>query len=255
MVEAVILGSGTSNGVPTLGVEYSAEFLAKPKNHRTRSSLLLRGPEGNLLVDCSPEMRLQLLREDVSQVDAVIITHTHADHIMGMDDLRAFVLKTGRDMPVYAYPEHQVDIRRVFAYAFAELPPGIEVPRFELMDLPPVLKTCGMEVQSFRVRHGATEVAALKVNRFGYITDVSEIPAEVWPHFCDLDTLVIDAVRRRPHPNHLHFARAIEVAEQLGAKMTYFTHLSHDYDHDITERDELPPTIRLAFDGLRIDIL
>ena len=253
-ITAVILGSGTSNGCPSLGYDYAPEFLANSKNWRTRSSLLLQGPTGNLLVDASPEMRLQLLREDVKALDAVLITHTHADHIMGMDDLRCFEQRSGRQMVMYAQRHDQETIRRVFAYAFGEFPPGVHVPRFDLRDLPEVIEVGGMAVQTFIVMHGPTPVVGLRVGGFAYLTDVSEIPAAAKEFLSGLDTLVIDAVRRRPHPNHFHFEKAKEVAEEIGAKMTYFTHLSHDYDHDTTERDELPANIRLAYDGLKIAV-
>lgn len=253
MSTAVVLGSGTSNGVPMLGVEYSPSFLADQKNHRTRSSLLLRGPQGNVLVDCAPEMRLQLLRADVKSLDAVIITHTHADHIMGMDDLRSFCIVQRRDMPVYTLPQHQDDIRRIYPYAFRDFPPGIEVPRFDLQDCPEQLELAGLQIRTFVVEHGAVPVIALRVNDFAYITDVSHIPDTVWPLLEGLETLILDAVRYKPHPNHFHFEAAIEVAGRIGAKCTYFTHLSHDYDHELVEAT-MPPQIRLAFDGLELEI-
>ncbi len=253
MSEAVVLGSGTSNGVPTLGIRYAPEFLANPKNHRTRPSLLLRGPGGNVLVDCAPEMRLQLLREQVYDLSAVIVTHTHADHVMGMDDVRAFCLKNSRKMPIYASAESQADIRRIFGYAFADFPPGIWVPRFELRDPQPVLELCGLSIQTMPVFHGPAPVLALRVNDFAYVTDVSEIPGETWERLQGLDVLMLDAVRYAPHPNHYHFDRAIEVAQALGARTTYFTHLSDDYDHDRTEA-ALPEGIHLAYDGLRISL-
>lgn len=251
---AVILGSGTSNGCPSLGYDYSPEFLANPKNWRTRSSLLLKGPEGNLLVDATPEMRLQLLHAEVKMLDAVLITHTHADHIMGMDDLRCFELRSKRSMAIYAQPQDQVTLRRVFQYAF-EPPIGkVHVPKFELFDVPDVLSVGGMDVQTFIVNHGPTPVVGLRVGNFAYLTDVSEIPDSARRFLSGLDTLILDAVRRSPHPNHFHFEQALKVAGEIGAKMTYFTHLSHDYDHDLVERDELPPYIRLAYDGLALNI-
>ncbi len=137
MPEAVILGSGTSNGVPSLGIEYPAEF-ANPKNHRMRPSILLEGPTGNFPVDCPPELRLQLLREHILMVHAVLITHTHADHVMGMDDLRAYCMLSRKPMPIYTTPEYQEDIKRIFKYAFDEFPTG-EVPRFEFIDPPPLI--------------------------------------------------------------------------------------------------------------------
>lgn len=254
MIEAVILGSGTSNGCPSLGFEYPEAFLANPKNWRTRPSLLLRGPIGNLLVDCAPEMRLQLLRERVLDVESVLITHTHADHIMGMDDLRCFEQRSGRDMTIYAQPADQAVLRRVFAYAFADFPPGIHVPRFQLQDVPVVIECGGMQIETMTVFHGSIPVIAIRVGDFAYVTDVSRIPDDVMARLTGLKTLVLDAVRRKPHPNHFHFDRALEVAREIGAEMTYFTHLSHDFDHDVCESEELPPEIRLAYDGLCLKV-
>lgn len=251
--EVIVLGSGTSNGVPSLGIEYPESFLANPKNHRTRPSIIFTGPQGNVLVDCAPELRLQLLREKIMRVDAVIITHTHADHVMGMDDIRAFCLLTKRSMPIYTTPEYQQDIRRIFKYAFDEKPTG-EVPRFHLIDIPDRLDCCGFQFQVMTVWHGPTiPVLALRVNDFAYVTDVSYIPPEAEAQLVGLDSLILDAVRYKPHPNHYHYEKAVEVAQHLGAKTTYFTHLSDNYDHDVTERT-LPPGIRLAYDGLRIEI-
>lgn len=253
--EVIVLGSGTSNGVPTLGVDYSSEFLANPKNHRTRPSILVRGPDGNLLVDCAPEMRLQLLREGIKMVDAVIITHTHADHIMGMDDLRSFCLRSKQAMPVYTLPRYQEDIRRVFDYAFLPFPDGVEVPRYNLRDLGPELphqvNLCGLDVTVLQVWHGPWPVLALRIGDFAYVTDVKTIPPETEPYLYGLKTLILDAVRRRPHPNHMHFDEAVEWAEKLGAEQTWFTHLSHDYNHDAVNAT-LPPRIQLAYDGLKI---
>lgn len=250
---AIVLGSGTSNGVPTLGKVYSSEFLADKRNHRTRCSIFLEGPTGNVLVDCAPEMRLQLLREEIFDVEAVLVTHTHADHIMGMDDLRSFCLKYERPMPIYTSPQYQDDIKRIFPYAFADFPSGIWVPRFDLRDVPPVIRHGGLEIVTFWVEHGPWPVLALRVNDFAYVTDVSHIPDEALGHLQGLDTLVLDAVRYRPHPNHFHFEKAVAVATELGARRTYLTHLSDDFDHAATESG-LPDSIRLAFDGLQIDI-
>jgi phosphoribosyl 1,2-cyclic phosphate phosphodiesterase len=253
MAEVVVLGSGTSNGVPMLGVAYPPEFLANPKNHRTRPSILIAGPEGNVLVDCAPEMRLQLLRENVLSVESVVITHSHADHIMGMDDLRSFCMVTRKPMPVYALPCYQDDVRRVFTYAFNDYPAGIEVPRFDLRDVPPRLLSGGLDIETLTVMHGTMPIVALRVGDFAYVTDVSEIPADAMRSLKDLDTLMLDAVRYEPHPNHFHYDKAIEKAMEIGAKKTYFTHLSHDYDHDVTNA-ALPSGIELAYDGLRIPL-
>jgi phosphoribosyl 1,2-cyclic phosphate phosphodiesterase len=253
MAEVIVLGSGTSNGVPTLGVHYPSSFLADPKNHRTRASILVQGPTGNLLVDCAPEMRLQLTRELIYDLEAVLITHTHADHVMGMDDLRSICLKTGQAVPVYTRPDYQADIRRIFPYAFREFPQGVFVPRFDLIDCPAQLTVGGMSISTFEVIHGKIPVIGIRINNFAYITDVSEIPAHVWPLLQNLEVLMLDAVRYEPHPNHFHFDKALEIGEQIGAKRTIFTHLSHDYNHSVTEK-QLPNSFELAYDGLRISI-
>lgn len=249
----MILGSGTSNGVPMLGYVYPPGYLDDPRNRRNRACLLLKNGERNLLVDCPPEMRLMLTAEGVTDVEAVLLTHTHADHVMGMDDLRSLCMIHGRAIPVYARPEHADDVRRIFPYAFQEARPGVAVPRFEMNDVPPVLHLAGLELRTFPVEHGRTTVTAFRVNGFAYLTDVSRIPDESLPLLEGLDTLVIDAVRLRPHPNHFHLDRALETIATLRPRRAVLTHLSHDYDHG-PDSEKLPAGVEFAVDGLRIAI-
>jgi phosphoribosyl 1,2-cyclic phosphate phosphodiesterase len=251
MAEAIILGSGTSNGVPMLGYRYPPGYLENPKNHRTRSSLLLCGPTGNVLVDCPPEMRIQLTREDIYEVEAVIVTHTHADHIMGMDDLRSLCMIYSREMPIYTLPEHGVDIRRVFPYAFVAAPPGIVYPRFDLREMPTKLEVAGLEITSFLVEHGETRVIGIRVNDLAYITDVSYVPPLAESLLGGLETLIIDGLRYRPHPNHFNVDAALEFRSRVSPKRTILTHLTHDFDHEKSEAT-LPEDVILAYDGLRI---
>ena len=252
MPEAIVLGSGTSNGVPMLGYGYAPEFLANPKNHRTRCSIVLIGPSGNLLVDCAPEMRLQLTRHDIRDIEAVLITHTHADHVMGMDDLRSLCLIHRKSMPIYTLPRYQTDIRRIFPYAFPPYPENIEVPKFELFDVGSSLEIGGLEVEVLQVWHGReTPCLALRCNDFAYVTDVSEIPPDAQERLQNLETLILDAVRIRPHPNHFNLEGALEKIRELKPRRAYLTHLSHDYDHDRSNA-ELPAGVELAYDGLRI---
>ena len=251
--EAVILGSGTSNGVPMLGIRYSDAFLANPKNHRTRSSCLLKGPTGNFLIDCTPELRLQLTREKIFSVQEVLITHTHADHVMGMDDLRSFCMVEERSLPVYTLPRYQDDIKRIYPYAFSEVPTGVFVPRFDLFDVPEVLESCGLTINIFEVQHGQVPCLGVRVNNFAYITDVNFIPDKVKNQLQNLDILVIDAVRHEPHPNHFHFDATMQAIAGLRPKIAYLTHLSHEYDHDIYE-EKLSSNVRLAYDGLKLQI-
>jgi phosphoribosyl 1,2-cyclic phosphate phosphodiesterase len=253
MPTVVVLGSGTSNGVPMLGHSYPDGYLDDPRNHRMRAAICVFGPSGNLLVDCPPELRLQMTRENILDVEAVLITHTHADHVMGMDDLRSICMRDNRDIPVYTLPRYQDDIRRIYPYAFQVFAPGIFVPRFDLRDVTEELTIGGMEITTFLVEHGPFPVIGIRINDFAYITDVSFIPPAAWEKLHGLETLMIDAVRYRPHPNHFHLERAVEVSQQLGARRTILTHLSHDYDHGPTQ-EKLPAGVELAFDGLRFDV-
>lgn len=248
----LLLGSGTSTGVPIIGKRYPDSFVANPKNHRLRQSAVIQSNGATLLVDCSPDMRTQLIRYGIFDIDEVLITHTHADHVMGMDDLRAFCLKYGRAIRVYAQEDSQVDIRRIFPYMYAEFPAEIFVPRIELVPVPPVLKVGGFEVETMTVGHGVMNVIALRMGDVAYVTDVKTIADAEMDRLRDLDVLILDAVRFRPHPNHMNFEEAMVVVDRLKPKLTYFTHLSDDYDHDEFEKT-LPPHIRLAYDGLEIE--
>lgn len=251
----VVLGSGTSNGVPMPGVEYPPEFLAHPHNWRTRSSIVIQGPGGNLLVDCSPELRLQVVREEIRRVEAVLITHSHADHIMGMDDLRSFCLRQGGELPIYSLGRYLDDIRRVFAYAFVPPAPGTFVPRLDLREIAAdgeVLDLVGLPVRVFSVEHGKVPVIALRIGGFAYLTDVSRIPPEAEAWLSDLDTLMIDAVRLSPHPNHFHLDAALEQIRRFAPKQAILTHLSADFDAGAPPT--LPPGVRLAYDGMTLDL-
>ena len=253
MIEAVLMGTGTSTGVPVLGKTYPKSFLDNPKNHRLRCSLLLRSDEGNVVVDAGPDIRQQLLRENVLSINGLFLTHSHADHIMGLDDLRAYCIKSGEAVDIYSSERYHADVKRIFDYAFGEYPAGIWVPRFELKPVQPIHRLAGMEIKTFWVDHGPMPVLGLRVNDFAYLTDVNNIPDDARAMLNGLEVLILDAVRYRPHPNHFHFEKALEVAQEIGAKTTYLTHLADDYDHDLVE-SELPANIRLAYDGLTFQI-
>lgn len=253
-MEAVVLGCGTSHGVPMVACDCAVCTSKDPKNHRTRCSVLILGNEGTLLVDAPPELRLQLVRERVRRIDAVLITHSHADHIMGLDDLRRFSELTHSPMPLYGQPRTLQDVRRVFRYAFE--PPTQEgggLPAYDLLEAGAEVCLGDIQVATFEVLHGRLPVLGLRVGDFAYLTDVSHIPEPAWESLRGLGTLVMDATRRAPHPSHFHLEKAIEVAMALNPRRTYFTHLSHDYDYEETCA-ELPAGIELAYDGLRIPI-
>jgi len=251
MNQAIVLGSGTSNGIPMLGYHYAPGYLDNPKNHRSRCALLLQGPSGNVLIDCPPELRLQLTKENIDDLEAVIITHSHADHVMGMDDLRSICILRDKEMPIYSLPNYLEDVRRIFPYAFREPPPGLSFPRFKMEEIKPRLQLAGLDIDTFVMVHGDLPVVGIRVNELAYITDVSFIPEEVMDQLEGLDVLILDALRFRPHPNHFNLEQALEVVKKLNPKNTYLTHLTHDFDHDKTNQ-ELPANVELAYDGLKL---
>ncbi len=253
----VFLGTGTSSGVPTLGCDCPVCTSDDPRNQRTRPSVLIALPRGNLLIDATPEMRLQLLRERVKLVHAIVFTHAHADHLFGLDDLRAFPRHLGGPVPIYCEPSTEATIRQVFHYAFheslARLPAG-HVPKLEFHRIGPGVpfEVRGQTMTPIRLEHGKLDVLGFRVGDLAYCTDVSRIPETSWPLLSNLDTLVLDALRYEPHPTHFSLGEALEVIERLKPRRAFLTHLSHAFDHGPTE-STLPAPVALAYDGLSLD--
>jgi len=209
-----------------------------------------------ILVDTTPEMRIQMLRAGIGRIEAVLVTHTHADHIFGMDDIRQFNFKHGMDMPIYGTPETLGHLRSIFSYCFRETQAGGGKPRLVLTPIEPYVpfELLGLTITPLVVMHGEMPVITYKFGEhFAYVTDVSEIPAATRPHLRGVDTVVVGTVRYEPHPTHFHYDQALAEVAALGARRAYLTHLSHYFGHAEVSA-KLPAGVALAYDGLTIDI-
>lgn len=248
------LGTGTSTGVPILGCDCPVCTSDDPRNQRTRPSVMMSFPAGNLLIDTTPEMRIQLLREKIRRVHAIAYTHHHADHLYGLDDARLFPKWIGGPVPVFCEQDTEEYIHRVFPYAFREESRNWAagfIPKIEFNRIEPgtEFEVLGQKILPVRLHHGRFTVLGFRIGGLAYCTDVNRIPEATLDALEGLDTLVLDALRHAPHPTHFNLDEALAVVERLKPRQTYFTHLSHDLDHGTVEQS-LPPHVRLAYDGL-----
>ncbi len=253
----ILLGTGTSVGVPALGCGCAVCQSKHPRNNRTRCSAVVGLPEGVLLIDTPPDLRTQLLREQIGVVQAVLFTHEHADHLFGLDDLRLFPFYLGHPVPLYCEEPVEKRIRKAYDYAFSKVKPTHPgaTPQFEFRRISTdSFELLGSPIQPIRLQHGPRfEVLGFRFGNLAYCTDTNEIPATSLERLQGLDILILDALRYKSHPTHYSLEEAIEMAHQIGAKRTYFTHASHEFDYETTNA-ELPEGMELAYDGLSLDL-
>jgi phosphoribosyl 1,2-cyclic phosphate phosphodiesterase len=255
LVHITFLGTGTSQGVPMIGCRCGVCQSTDPRDKRWRPSVLVRVESGaSLLIDTSADLRAQALAFDVTRIDAVLFTHSHADHVLGLDEIRRFNTLQREVIPLYGDARTLADLRRVFDYAFRHhSETGHEyVPRLRPFDLAGPFCLHGTEIVPVPILHGEREILGYRIGSFAYLTDCSAIPDSSWPLLEGLDVLVLGALRETAHPSHFSLNEAVAAARRTGARRTLFTHMSHDLGHAATCA-RLPASMALAYDGQAIE--
>lgn len=259
-MEVIFLGTGTSQGVPMIACDCAVCQSNDPRNRRTRASIHVVMDGFHVQVDAAPEFRLQCIRENIRQLDIFVLTHGHADHVTGMDDLRRFCDMRGGDaLPMYSTEEGMSRVLSIFPYAIAERAISKGYAAFQLIEMPVCLDLPQGTIQTTLLPHGGMNTLGLifteksSGKKFVYYTDNKRLTQEAMELARGADAVVLDGLRPLPHPTHMSIPEAIQVAQQLGAPQTWLTHLTHLTDH-ATAESELPPGIRLAYDGLRLTL-
>src|SRR5215469_8356706 len=247
-----VMGSGTSMGVPTIGCNCRVCTSTDPHDRRTRPSIMLEYAERCVLIDTTPDFREQAIREHITRLDAIVYTHAHADHILGLDDVRPLSFRTAEKIPLYAHESTARSLRSIFRYIFdADYKFG-GIARVEIKTINGSLELFGARFEPIKIIHGDAEIHGFRFGSAAYLTDFSEIPPESMDRLRGLDILFLDALRHKPHPTHSTVANSLRLVEQLQPRRAFFTHISHDLAHEETNRS-LPPHVRLAHDGLKLE--
>ena len=251
----IMLGTGTSHGVPMIGCKCATCRSTDPHDHRFRPSIYLDiGDQARILVDTATDLRQQALANEISRIDAVLFTHAHADHILGLDDLRSFNALQGFAIPCYGNREALAAIRRQFSYVFeGSLQQGGGVPQLVVHEIAGPFSIGGIHIVPVPLWHGKLPILGFRFGNFAYLTDCNRLPDEAWGLVQGVEVLVLDALRDAPHDTHFTLGEAIAVAERIAPRRTYFTHMTHDLPHAKTNA-RLPAGMELAYDGLVFDI-
>jgi phosphoribosyl 1,2-cyclic phosphate phosphodiesterase len=248
------LGTGTSHGVPMIGCRCATCQSTDPYDRRSRPSIYIELAGGTrVLVDTTPDLRTQALAFGIDRVDAILFTHCHADHVMGLDDVRRFNSIQDAAIPCYGDARTIREIRRTFAYVFESTDAGGGLPQIHLYTLGGPFSIGGQEFVPVPVMHGTRTILGFRLGGFAYLTDCSGIPDSSWDLLQGLDTVVVDALRHRPHPSHFTVAQAIELVGRLAPRQAWLTHICHDLPHAATNA-ALPSGVQLAYDGLTVPI-
>jgi phosphoribosyl 1,2-cyclic phosphate phosphodiesterase len=247
-----VLGSGTSMGVPTIGCSCAVCHSADPRDRRTRPSILLEYGGKFVLIDTTPDFREQAIRENIRRLDAVLYTHTHADHILGIDDLRPLSFHHDGGIPLYARPQAAEFLRAMFRYIFE---PDYKFGGIARLDLKPIIgavELFGARFEPVTVIHGETEIYGFRFGSAAYLTDFSDIPDRSFEQLHDLDILFLDALRHKPHPTHSTVENSLKIVERVKPQRAFFTHICHDLPHEATNA-ALPDNVRLSYDGMKLE--
>lgn len=251
-LQLTVLGSGTSMGVPTLGCHCAVCESTDPHDQRTRPSVLLAYRGQNVVIDTTPDFRTQAIRARIDHLNAVVYTHGHADHVMGLDDIRPFNLKLKGPVPIYAAEETLAILRRQFAYIF-EAEPGGWVPLVDLHVIDGPFDLFGANVIPIPAKHGSQGVLGFRFGKAAYLTDFSSVPDSSKALLRGLDDFILDALRYVPHPAHSNVEQSLALVEELKPKRAWFTHICHDLGHEQANA-RLPEHVRLAYDGLSFEV-
>ena len=252
-MKLTFLGTGTSHGVPMIGCDCPVCTSTDPRNVRTRSSAIIEIDGISVLIDTSPEFRLQVLRENVRQIDAILYTHAHADHVFGLDDIRRFNDMSHKTICCYGSAETLNTIRQAFEYIFIPTQIGGGKPQIELISIDAPFGVNNVQITPIPVFHGQLNVFGYRIDDLAYITDCSDIPDLSMQLLADLDTLILGVLRAEPHETHFSISQGLAIVQELKPKRAFFTHIAHRLDHEITNQ-ALPPNVQLAHDGLQIEL-